>query len=49
MDPIHLTDPPQLKVPKQKQNFSDDPDEFFDDKEDNSLGVFDNILPDPDS
>jgi hypothetical protein len=49
MDPIHLTDPPQLKVPKQKQNFADDSDEFFDDKEDNSLGVFDNILPDPDS
>lgn len=49
MDPIHLTDPPQLKVPKQKQSFADDSDEFFDDKEDNSLGVFDNILPDPDS
>lgn len=48
-DPIHLADPPELKAPKQSQAFTQDSDEFFDDKEDGGLGVFDSVLPDPDS
>mgnify|MGYP006281432709 CR=1 FL=1 len=46
VDPIHLAEPPQLSAPRAKQSQDDD---FFDDKDDNSLGVFDNVLPDPDS
>jgi hypothetical protein len=49
LDPIHIGDPPQIKSPKQQTNFSGEENEFFDDKDDNSLGVFDNILPDPDN
>jgi hypothetical protein len=47
IDPIHLADPPELKTPA-RQNDADQ-DEFFDDKDDGGLGVFDNVLPDPDS
>jgi hypothetical protein len=47
VDPIHLADPPQLPISKTSRAPNDD--EFFDDKDDNSMGVFDNILPDPDS
>jgi hypothetical protein len=46
-DFIHLSDPPPLSVPK--QNKAGGNDEFFDDKEDAGMGVFDDILPDPDS
>jgi len=47
IDPIHFEDPPQIKVP-QSRTPSAGADEFFDDN-DQTLGVFDNILPDPDS
>jgi hypothetical protein len=47
VDPIHMADPPQLSNPKTSHTLHDD--EFFDDKDDNSMGVFDNVLPDPDS
>jgi hypothetical protein len=48
LDPIHLEAPPEIKAPgpqKSSVNTSD----FFSDEDDNSLNVFDNILPDPDS
>lgn len=48
-DPIHLAEPPELKSPKQSQAFTNNNDEFFDDKDDGSIGVFDSVLPDPDS
>jgi hypothetical protein len=47
VDPIHLAEPPQLSAPNASRAMPDD--DFFDDKDDNSLGVFDNVLPDPDS
>lgn len=46
-DFIHLAEPPQLNTPKPGRQSNND--EFFDDKEDTGLGVFDDILPDPDS
>ena len=46
IDPINFEEPPQIKVPQTKPATS--ADEFFDDN-DQTLGVFDNILPDPDS
>lgn len=49
LDPIHIGEPPQIKQPKQAAEFAGADNEFFDDKEDTSLGVFDNILPDPDN
>jgi len=49
IDPIHLTDPPVIKTPKGATAFADNSDEFFDSNDDQSIGVFDNILPDPDS
>lgn len=49
IDPIHLTDPPQLKTPTGDKNFADDSAAFFDDSDDPGMGVFDNVLPDPDS
>jgi hypothetical protein len=47
LDPIHLADPPELKTPLREHNTEQD--EFFDDKDDGGLGVFDSVLPDPDS
>jgi hypothetical protein len=50
VDPIHLADPPQLKVPQgSKPPQSDDSDEFFPEDGGGALGVFDSVLPDPDS
>lgn len=49
VDPINLQDPPQLKMPAQNKPAPGAPDEFFDDSEDKVLGVFDDVLPDPDS
>jgi hypothetical protein len=49
VDPIHMGDPPQLKMPQGARPSPGAPDEFFDDRNDNVLGVFDNVLPDPDS
>ena len=48
-DPIHLTDPPILKQPRNSVPDSDDAEMFFDDAEDQSIGVFDDVLPDPNS
>ena len=47
IDPIHFEAPPQIKMPAAHNN--DTADEFFDDKNEETFGVFDNILPDPDS
>ena len=49
IDPIHLSDAPTLKSPGQGREFSDSSDEFFDDSDDPGIGVFDSVLPDPDS
>jgi len=49
VDPINLQDPPQLKMPTQNRPAPGSPDEFFDDGDDKVLGVFDDVLPDPDS
>lgn len=49
VDPINLQEPPQLKLPNQKRPGTGAPDEFFDDSDDKVLGVFDDVLPDPDS
>lgn len=49
VDPIHMGDPPQLKMPQGARPTTGAPDEFFDDSNDNVMGVFDNVLPDPDS
>jgi hypothetical protein len=46
-DFIHLAEPPQLNTPKPGRQPGND--DFFDDKEDTGLGVFDDVLPDPDS
>jgi hypothetical protein len=46
LDPIHLMDPPQLPAAKSKMPVDN---EFFDDDDGASLGVFDSVLPDPDS
>lgn len=46
LDPILLSDPPEIKSPKSTARNSD---EFFDDDAAQELGVFDNALPDPDS
>jgi hypothetical protein len=47
VDPIHLEKPPQIKIPAPKPVAA--ADEFFDDNSGDALGVFDSILPDPDS
>jgi hypothetical protein len=47
IDPIHFEGPPQIKMQAPKQ--VDTADEFFDDKNDETFGVFDSVLPDPDS
>lgn len=49
VDPIHLGDPAQVRMPQGARPAANAPDEFFDDSNDNVLGVFDNVLPDPDS
>lgn len=48
VDPIHMQDPPQLKMPNTKTTTPGN-DEFFDDANDDVMGVFDGVLPDPDS
>jgi hypothetical protein len=49
IDPIHLADPPILKQPRHNSPVENADDMFFDDAEDQSVGVFDDVLPDPDS
>lgn len=50
VDPIHLAHPPTLKSPDVSRALSPDSDEFFDDEAgETGLGVFDSVLPDPDS
>lgn len=49
VDPIALQDPPSLKMPTQNRPAPGASDEFFDDSNDSALGVFDSVLPDPDS
>lgn len=48
LDPIHLEDPPEIKMPAPPKA-AHQSDEFFSDDGDNVLNVFDNVLPDPDS
>jgi hypothetical protein len=48
-DPVYLHSPPQIQVPHHgPQRTPENADEFFDDG-DNVMGVFDNVLPDPDN
>lgn len=47
MDPVHFEKPPQIKMPTIKSAAG--ADEFFDPDVDSPLGVFDGVLPDPDS
>lgn len=51
VDPINLAAPPQLKVPpaSRASNTSDDDEFFSDDNSGGGMGVFDAVLPDPDS
>lgn len=49
VDPINMQDPPQLKMPQQSRAATGAPDDFFDDSNDSPMGVFDSVLPDPDS
>lgn len=50
VDPINQEEPPQLKVPGNGKARPPAPEEdLFDDVDDGGLGVFDNVLPDPDS
>lgn len=50
VDTIHLAGPPALKTPELSKSLNGDVDEFFDDdSNDTGLGVFDSLLPDPDS
>jgi hypothetical protein len=49
-DAAHLAPPPVLKSPDVSRALSPDVDEFFDDgNNETGLGVFDSVLPDPDS
>lgn len=48
VDPINLEPPPQLKVPQGSRAPAAPSEEFFED-DDGGLGVFDSVLPDPDS
>ena len=48
VDPIHLEMPPEIKSPGASKS-STNPDDFFSDEDENTINVFDNILPDPDS
>jgi hypothetical protein len=47
-DPIHLETPPEIKTQGSNKP-STNPDDFFSDEDENTINVFDNILPDPDS
>jgi hypothetical protein len=47
VDPINLEEPPQLKVPQSNRAPVNDDDMFDDDS--GALGVFDGVLPDPES
>lgn len=47
VDPIHLADPPEIKTTR--TDATDGPDDFFDDNSSPEMGVFDSVLPDPDS
>lgn len=50
VDPINLADPPQLKMPAQSRSPAvPAADEFFSDDGGGAMGVFDSVLPDPDS
>lgn len=49
VDPIHMGDPPQLKLPQTARGQQNAQDDFFDDGNENVMGVFDSVLPDPDS
>lgn len=46
LDPVLLSEPPEIKSPKSTARSSD---EFFDDDNAQELGVFDDPLPDPES
>jgi hypothetical protein len=48
VDPAYLETPPEIKVPGVR-TASTPTDEFFSEDDENTLNVFDNILPDPDS
>ena len=48
VDPAHLEDPPQLSVPPSGRS-SPASDEFFSDDDGETINIFDNVLPDPDS
>lgn len=48
VDPINLDEPPQLKVPQSGRQPAHDAD-MFDDDDNGALGVFDGVLPDPES
>ena len=48
LDPVHLEAPPEIKAPDNRRS-SVNSGEFFSDEDDNSLNVFDGVLPDPDS
>ena len=50
VDPVHLAAPPVIKSPDISKSLANSADEFFDDDSaDTGLGVFDGVLPDPDS
>lgn len=49
VDPIHLGDPPQLRVPAAGRPTTAQQDEFFSADGGNILDAFDSVLPDPDS
>jgi len=47
VDPINQDEPPQLKVPQPGRAPAAEP--FFGDDDGDAMGVFDNVLPDPES
>lgn len=48
VDPAYLETPPEIKAPGVRTSSTPN-DEFFSEDDENTLNVFDNILPDPDS
>ena len=48
VDPVYFESPPEIKVPGVRSS-STPTDEFFSEDDENTINVFDNILPDPDS
>jgi hypothetical protein len=48
VDPTYLETPPEIKAPNVRTS-SAPANEFFSDEDENTINVFDNILPDPDS